>query len=188
MTTKVEKSIVVDVPVRTAYNQWTQFEEFPEFMGGVKQITQVDDKNLHWVGEIGGVEREWDATILRQQPDQEIAWAATGGVTNAGAVYFTPEGADRTAIRLSLEFEPEGFVENVGDKLGIVGRQVEADLSRFKTFIENRGAETGAWRGEVQGGKVRSGTTSGSGATAYPDDVAGGTSDAYTSSERNRTL
>jgi uncharacterized membrane protein len=154
MTTKVEKSVDVDVPVRTAYNQWTQFEEFPEFMGAVKEVRQQGDKNLHWVADIGGVEREWDATILRQVPDQEIAWAATSGATNAGAVFFTSDGPDRTTIRLTLEFEPDGFVESAADKLGIIERQAEADLSRFKTFIENRGAETGGWRGEVPGGRV----------------------------------
>jgi uncharacterized membrane protein len=187
MTTKVEKSVDVDVPVRTAYNQWTQFEEFPEFMGGVKEVRQQGDKNLHWVAEIGGVEREWDATILRQVPDQEIAWAATSGATNAGAVSFTPLGQDRTTIRLSLEFEPEGFVENVGDKLGIVDRQAEADLSRFKTFIENRGAESGAWRGEVAGGQVRAPGAAGTGDTPYPSDVVGGPVDSYTT-DRDRTV
>lgn len=151
MTTKVEKSIEVDAPISTVYNQWTQFEEFPEFMGGIESITQLDDKNLHWVAQIGGVKREWDAKILEQVPDKKIAWAATSGATNAGAVYFAPAGADRTTVRLSLEYEPEGMVENVGDKLGIVATQAEADLKRFKTFIEKRGTETGGWRGAVPG-------------------------------------
>ncbi|MDQ1710390.1 MAG: hypothetical protein QOG49_1775 [Frankiaceae bacterium] len=151
MTTKVEKSIEVDVPVRTAYDQWTQFEEFPEFMGGVKEVKQLGDQRLHWVAQIAGVKREWDANILEQVPDQKVAWAATSGATNAGAVYFTPIGAGRTAVRLVLEYEPEGVVENVGDKLGIVEKQAEADLERFKKFIEKRGTETGAWRGSVPG-------------------------------------
>jgi len=155
MTTKVEKSIEVDVPVNTAYNQWTQFEEFPRFMGGVEEVRQLDDRRVHWVAEVGGVKREWDATILEQVPDQKVAWAATEGATNAGAVYFRPVGADRTMVRLVMEYEPEGLVEQVGDKLNIVERRAEADLERFKEFIEGRGAETGGWRGSVnEGGAV----------------------------------
>src|SRR3712207_95055 len=120
MTTKVEKTIQVDVPVTTAYNQWTQFEDFPQFMGGVQQVQQLDDRNLHWVAEIAGVRREWDATILEQVPDEKIAWAAVEGATNAGAVYFEPAGVDRTFVKLSLEYEPEGLVEKAGDLLNIV--------------------------------------------------------------------
>lgn len=149
MTTTVERTVTVEVPVRTAYNQWTQFEEFPQFMGGVQEVTQVDDSTLHWVAEIGGVRREWEAAILEQVPDQKVAWAATGGATNAGAVHFAPSGPDHTLVTLHLEFEPEGLVEKVGDALGVVERQAEADLQRFKTFIEQRGAETGSWRGQV---------------------------------------
>ncbi|GAA2032485.1 hypothetical protein GCM10009740_23230 [Terrabacter terrae] len=149
MTTKVEKSVEVDVPVRTAYNQWTQFEEFPQFMGGVASVTQVDDTRLHWVAQIAGVRREWDAEVLEQVPDQKVAWAAVGGATNAGAVHFIPNGADRTLVTLHLEFEPEGLVEKAGDVLDVVSRQAEADLAKFKSFIESRGAETGAWRGAV---------------------------------------
>jgi uncharacterized protein YndB with AHSA1/START domain len=151
MSTKVEKSIVVDVPVNAVYNQWTQFEEFPEFMGGVERVTQLDDVRLHWVAEIFGVRREWDATILEQVPDVKIAWAATEGATNAGAVYFAPVGAGQTQVRLSLEFAPEGIVEKVGDMFDVVEKQAEADLERFKAFIEQRGSATGAWRGEVAG-------------------------------------
>ncbi len=149
MTTKVEKSIQVSVPVRTAYNQWTQFAEFPQFMGGVKEVRQLDDQRLHWVAEIAGVKREWDATILEQVPDEKVAWAATGGATNAGAVYFSPVGADQTTVRLSLEYEPEGLVEKAGDKLNIVEKQAQADLEKFKKFIESRSQETGGWRGDV---------------------------------------
>jgi carbon monoxide dehydrogenase subunit G len=149
VTTRVEKSIEVNVPVRVAYNQWTQFEEFPEFMGGVQQVQQLSDTMLHWVAEIAGVKREWDAAILEQVPDQKVAWAATGGVTNAGAVHFRPAGAQRTLVRLSLEYEPEGLVEKVGDFLNVVEKQASADLERFKQFIESRGVETGAWRGSV---------------------------------------
>jgi uncharacterized membrane protein len=147
MTTKVEKSIQVDVPVSTAYNQWTQFEDFPHFMGGVREVRQLDDQRLHWVAEIAGVRREWEAAILEQVPDQKVAWAATGGATNAGAVRFEPAGPGSTIVYLELEYEPEGLVEQVGDKLGIVGRQVTSDLERFKALIEDQGYESGAWRG-----------------------------------------
>ena len=151
MATKVEKSIVVDVPVDTAYNQWTQFEEFPHFMGGISEIRQLDDTRLHWVAEIGGVKREWEARILEQIPNEKVAWAATEGATNAGAVYFAPAGAGQTNVRLELEYEPEGLVETVGDKLGVVERRVQADLEKFKSFIEDAGYATGAWRGAVPG-------------------------------------
>ena len=152
MTTKVEESIQVDVPVSTAYNQWTQFEEFPHFMGGVKEVKQLGDQRLHWVAEIAGVRREWDAAVLEQVPDQKVAWAATGGATNAGAVRFTPAGPAATVVHLTLEYEPEGLVEKAGDALGIVGRQAKSDLARFKEFIEDAGYESGAWRGTVQHG------------------------------------
>jgi hypothetical protein len=152
MSTKVEKSIQVDVPVTTAYNQWTQFEDFPHFMGGVKEVHQHDDQRLHWVAEIAGVRREWEATILEQVPDQKIAWAATEGATNAGAVRFEPVGVGATLVYLSLEYEPEGVVEQVGDKLGIVERQVTSDLQRFKDLIEDAGYASGAWRGSVNEG------------------------------------
>jgi carbon monoxide dehydrogenase subunit G len=152
MTTKVEKSIEVDAPISAVYNQWTQFEEFPEFMGGVQKVEQLDDKTIHWVAEIAGVKREWNATILEQVPDQKIAWAATEGATNAGAVYFAPIGADRTSVRLSLEYEPEGLVEKAGDALSIVAMRAVADLEKFKAFIEARGSATGGWRGTVNEG------------------------------------
>jgi carbon monoxide dehydrogenase subunit G len=149
VTTKVEKSIQVDVPVTTAYNQWTQFEDFPHFMGGVKEVRQLGDDRMHWVAEIGGVRREWDAAVLEQVPDQKVAWAATSGATNAGAVRFQPAGPNSTIVHLELEYEPEGLVEQVGDKLGIVGRQAESDLERFKRLIEDQGYASGAWRGSV---------------------------------------
>ena len=152
MTTKVEKSIVVDVPVSTAYNQWTQFEDFPRFMGGVKSVKQLDDDRLEWVAEIAGVRRRWMARVLEQVPDQKVAWAATEGATNAGAVTFQDVGGGRTSVHLSLEYEPEGLVEKVGDKFNIVENQAEADLDRFKAFIEAEGYETGAWRGSVSEG------------------------------------
>ena len=151
MATTVEKRVLVKVPVTTAYNQWTQFEQFPEFMGGVKQVTQITDDRMHWVAEIAGVKREWDARILEQVPDTKIAWAATEGATNAGAVYFENLGAE-TAIRLVLEYEPETLVERAGDTLGIVEKQAESDLERFKALVESQGGASGAWRGSVNEG------------------------------------
>jgi hypothetical protein len=152
MTTKVEKSLQVDVPLSTAYDQWTQFEDFPHFMGGVKEVRQLDDRRLHWVAEIAGVRREWEASILEQVPDVKVAWAATSGATNAGAVRFEPAGADSTIVYLTLEYEPEGLVEQVGDKLGVVERQVRSDLERFKALVEDQGYASGAWRGSINEG------------------------------------
>jgi len=149
VATRVEKTIEVDVPVRIAYNQWTQFEDFPQFMGGVDAVRQVSDSLTHWIAQIAGVRREWDAAILEQVPDSKVAWAATTGATNAGAVFFQSLGPSRTLVRLNLEYEPEGLVEKVGDFLNVVQRQAEGDLERFKQFIENRGTTTGGWRGAV---------------------------------------
>ena len=149
MATQVEKTIEVDVPVQVAYNQWTQFADFPQFMSGVDEVTQVSDSMTHWVAQIGGVRREWDAAILEQVPDSKVAWAASTGATNAGAVYFQSLGPARTLVRLNLEYEPEGLVEKVGDFLNVVQRQAEGDLERFKQFIESRGTATGGWRGAV---------------------------------------
>ncbi len=156
MTTKVQKTVTVDVPISTAYNQWTQFEDFPQFMGGVTKVEQLDDKRLHWVAEISGVKREWYATILEQRPDEKIAWAATEGATNAGAVSFSSAGPNSTSVTLELEYEPEGIVEKVGDRLNIVEKQAESDLEKFKSFIESQGAESGSWRGEVEGQTIGS--------------------------------
>jgi uncharacterized membrane protein len=145
----IEQSIDVHVPVRTAYNQWTQFETFPHFMDGVESVTQLDDTHLHWVAEIAGVRREWAAEITEQTPDQRVAWRATDGTENAGVVTFHHVSDDTTRVMLQLEFDPEGFVEHAGDALGIVRRRAEGDLERFTSYVEARGAETGAWRGEV---------------------------------------
>ncbi len=145
----VEKSIEVELPVSTVYNQWTQFEEFPQFMEGVESVTQLDDTRLHWVAEIAGARREWDAEIVDQQPDQRIAWRSIDGAGNGGIVTFQPVGPETTQVNLQMEFEPEGLAESIGDKLGFVSKQAEGDLKRFKSFIEDQGVETGAWRGEV---------------------------------------
>jgi hypothetical protein len=152
MTTKVHKRILVNVPVATAYNQWTQFEDFPQFMGGVQSVTQLSDDRLQWVAEIAGVKREWEARILEQVPDRKIAWAATEGATNAGTVLFEDVGGGQTSLTLELEYEPEGLVEKAGDKLHIVEKQAEGDLERFKAFIESEEYATGAWRGSVNRG------------------------------------
>ena len=145
----IEESIEVKVPVRTAYDQWTQFEECPRFMAGVKSVRQLDDTHLHWVADIGGVKREWDAEITEQHPDERVAWRATEGADNAGVVTFHRLDDTTTKVMLQLDFDPDGFVEQVGDKMGIVKSQTKADLDRFKEFIEERGSETGAWRGDV---------------------------------------
>ena len=160
---RIVTEIECDVPVRTCYNQWTQFESFPQFMEGVEQVEQTDDTNLHWVARVGGKRIEWDAKIVAQEPDRLISWASTSGRTNNGMVEFTPLGANKCRIRLVMTYEPEGVVENVGDALGVVKARIEGDLKRFKEFIENRRIETGAWRGEVKGGKVES-TSEASGA------------------------
>jgi uncharacterized membrane protein len=145
----IEKHIDVDVPVRTAYNQWTQFEEFPRFMEGVLEVRQLDDRRLHWRAKIGGQEKTWDAEITEQVPDDRIAWRARSGAPNAGVVTFHRLGDSRTRIMLQLEYEPEGVVETVGDAVGVVTARVEGDLRRFKDFIEAHGRETGGWRGEI---------------------------------------
>ena len=149
MTTQVSTSVMVNVPVSRAYNQWTQFEEFPRFMGGVQSVTQLGDDRLTWVAEIAGVKRQWEARILEQVPDQKVAWAATEGATNAGSVTFEDLGGGQTSVSLFLEYEPEGLVEKAGDAMHVVERQVKADLTRFKEFIESEEYATGAWRGSV---------------------------------------
>lgn len=145
----IEKSITVDVPVRTAYDQWTEFEEFPRFMEGVEEVRQVTDTTLEWKARIGGIERSWSARITEQEPDRRIAWVATEGVNQAGTVAFEPVDGDQTRLTLLMDIEPEDWAEKAGDALGIVERRVEGDLERFKRFIEARGVETGAWRGSV---------------------------------------
>ena len=145
----IEKSIEVNVPVRTAYNQWTQFKEFPRFMEGVKEVNQLDDTRLHWKAAIAGQEKEWDAEITEQTPDQRIAWTSRGGAINGGVVTFHRLSDARSKVMLQLEYAPQGVAENVGDALGVVSLRVQGDLERFKEFIETRGRETGAWRGQV---------------------------------------
>ena len=158
MSTNVEESIEINLPVSTVYDQWTQFEDFPQFMSGVTSVTQLSDDRLEWVAEIGGVRRRWEATIVEQVPPRKIAWAATEGATNAGSVTFRDLGG-RTLVHLSLQYEPEGLAEKVGDKLNVVENRAKGDLGRFKDFVESEGRASGGWRGTVNPGGT-GGTTS----------------------------
>ena len=152
----VKESIEVGVPVSTAYNQWTQFEEFPKFMQGVKSVRQIDDTHLEWVAEVGGERREWQAEIVEQVPDEKLAWRAVDGNGPNGIVTFEPLGEERTLITVEMSYEPDGLKETLGAKLGLDNRQVQEDLRRFKQLVEALGQETGAWRGEVHSGQRRS--------------------------------
>jgi uncharacterized membrane protein len=148
----IESSIEVAVPVSAAYNQWTQFEEFPQFMDGVDEVRQLGDTHLHWIASVGGRRAEWDAKILEQHPDRQISWISEDGKKNRGTVTFESLGENRTLVRLSLGYQAEGFVEAVGSAAGLDRRRVEGDLERFKELIEGRGTETGAWREDVSAG------------------------------------
>ncbi len=145
----VTKSIDVDVPVRTAYNQWTQFEDFSHFMEGVESVQQLDDTHTHWKTKVGGVEREFDAEITEQHPDERVAWRSTSGPDQAGVVTFHRLSDAQTRVTVQMDWDPEGVTEKVGAALNFDDRRVQGDLERFKEFIESRGAETGAWRGDV---------------------------------------
>ena len=146
----IEESIEVEVPVREAYNQWTQFEEFPQFMEGVESIKQTDDTHLHWVTEIAGKREEFDAEITEQTPDQRIAWETKSGAQHAGVVTFHRVDDGKTRIMLQMDIEPDGAVEKAGDALGVPKRRVKGDLENFKKLIESRGSASGEWRGEVE--------------------------------------
>ena len=150
MVETIEKSVEIHVPLRTAYNQWTQFEEFPRFMEGVESVKQLDDTRLHWVANVGGERKEWDARITEQIPDRHIAWRSEGGEFTQGKVSFQPLGSAKTRVTVQLNYEPKAVTEKIGDMLGVVSRRVEGDLERFKDFIESRGHETGGWRGTVR--------------------------------------
>lgn len=148
----VTEHVEVSVPVRTAYDQWTQFEDFPHFMEGVKEVRQISDTLTRWATEIQGVDREFDATILEQEPDVVVAWASVDGTLHAGRVTFEPLGPGSTRVTAHIEWKPESFVEKVGAAVGADDRQVKKDLHKFKEFIESRRTETGAWRGTVRDG------------------------------------
>jgi ribosome-associated toxin RatA of RatAB toxin-antitoxin module len=145
----IQDSIDVAVPVTTAYNQWTQFESFPAFMSGVERVHQISDTKTHWKTNVAGVQREFDAEITEQHPDERIAWRTVDGPHHAGVVTFHRLDDRRTRVTLQMEFEPEGLAEKAGAALGVVGYQAKSDLSRFKEFIEREGTPTGAWRGDV---------------------------------------
>jgi uncharacterized membrane protein len=162
------ESIEVEVPLSTAYNQWTQFEDFPKFMAGVLEVRQLDDTHLHWRAEIGGKEEQWTAEITQQVPDRLIAWRSTSGARNDGVVTFRRLADDRTAIELRIHYEPRGWVEVLGDAMGAVSMRAQGNLQRFKEFLEARGRETGAWRGSVSDGA----STGSSGAGAASGSVA----------------
>jgi uncharacterized membrane protein len=147
---QIIETVDVDVPVRTAYDQWTQFESFPMFMEGVEKVEQLDDTTLRWTAEIAGQKRTWKARITEQTPDQRIAWTSIEGARNAGVVTFHHLDDRKTRVTLQLDVDPEGPVENIGDALGFVQRRAKGDMERFKEFIESRGSETGAWRGTVK--------------------------------------
>lgn len=151
----IEESIEVEAPISTVYNQWTQFESFPEFMEGVEEVRQVDDKRLHWVASIAGQRHEWDAEIIEQVPDQRISWRAIIGMPNEGAVLFHPIDPQRTRVTVRLGYEPDGMLERMGNALGLASARVKGDMGRFKQFIESRAHETGAWRGEIERGEAR---------------------------------
>lgn len=181
---RVERTIEVNVPVRTAYNQWTQFESFPHFMEGVEEVRQLDDQRLHWRAKVGPKVEEWDAVIREQVPDEKIIWQNTTGAMNAGMVKFDPLGAAMTRVHLEMSYDPEGFLENVGDKLGFFSRRVEGDLQRFKEFIESRGNESGAWRGTIENERVPGGHTRGSMDAGEGRDTSPGDRDDGTRFER----
>ena len=152
---RIEKDIVVDVPVTVAYDQWTQFESFPEFMDGVEEVRQIDDTHLHWRAKVAGHEVEWDAVITEQLPDERVAWKATDGKANAGVVTFHRISDESSRVMVQIEHESEGVMEKVGSALGADKREVKNSLQRFKELVERRRGATGAWRGEVEGGDVQ---------------------------------
>ena len=151
----IKESIDVHARVSTAYNQWTQFEQFPQFMDGIESVSQIDDTHLRWAADVGGARREWDAEIVEQIPERKIAWRATSGNGPNGLVTFEELGPEATLITVEMSYEPEGLMEQLGAKVGLDSRQVASDLKRFKQLVETTGAETGAWRGEVHAGERR---------------------------------
>ena len=151
----VTKSIDINVPIRSAYDQWTQFEEFPRFMEGVKSVTQTDDLHLHWVAEIAGQRKEWDAEITEQHPEERVAWKSTSGAQNAGVVTFHRIDDNTTRVTVQMDVDPDGPIETIGDWAGLLDRRVQGDLERFRDFIQGRGEATGAWRGNVESPSAR---------------------------------
>ncbi len=152
---RIEKNIEVNVPVRTCYDQWTQFESFPSFMAGVIAVQQLTDKTLRWVAEVGGERKDWNAEIVEQKPNEVISWRSTSGALNNGSVTFTPLASDKCRVTLIVTYEPEGAKEKLGDLLGVLSARISADLQRFKEFIEGRRVATGSWRGEIHESQVK---------------------------------
>ena len=164
MTNKIENGVDVKVPVTTAYNQWTQFEEFPRFMRHVESVRQIDDKRLHWRVRLGGKVREFNAEIVEQIPDKRIAWKSTDGARHSGVVTFHRLDATRCRVMLQMEYDPDGVIEKVGTFAGVPGMEIEKDMARFVEFVEKRQTETGAWRGTIQNKDDRGSTNFGAGA------------------------
>ncbi|MDX6436646.1 MAG: hypothetical protein QOK34_1480 [Gaiellaceae bacterium] len=150
----IDESIEVNVPVSTAYNQWTQFEDFPLFMEGVDHVQQLDDTRLHWAATVAGKTNEWDAKILEQHADKQISWISEDGKKTRGTVSFEKVGEDKTLVRLSMSYQADPL-EAVGSVAGLDARRIKGDLGRFKELIESRGTESGAWRGEVSAGQKK---------------------------------
>jgi uncharacterized membrane protein len=155
MRSTVEKSVEINVPIGAVYNQWTQFETFPQFMEGVEEVRQIDDKHLHWKAKVGAQTKEWDAEIVEQTPERRISWRSTQGAHNEGVVDFLPMDGGRTKLTAIITYEPDNLMESAGDVLGFMSRRVQGDLVRFRDFIEQLGGDaTGAWRGEIHEGRV----------------------------------
>lgn len=146
----IEESVDVQVPVRTAYDQWTQFEQFPSFMESVDQVQQEDDKHLRWVASIAGDRREWRAEITEQHPDHRVAWKALDAAGPHGVVTFHKLSDDETRVMVQMDYEPEGAKESLGSALGLDSHSVKRDLNSFKELIEQQGSASGAWRGNVE--------------------------------------
>jgi uncharacterized membrane protein len=154
MMSTIEQSVEVAVPVQTAYNQWTQFEDFPLFMDGIEDVQQLEETRLHWVAKVAGRSAEWDAKILEQDPDRQISWISEDGKKTRGTVTFEPIDESRTLVRLSMSYQAEGPAEALGSAVGIDARRIRGDLERFKELIEGRDSESGAWRGEISAGNT----------------------------------
>lgn len=172
---RADGTIEVNVPIRVAYDQWTQFESFPKFMEGVEEVRQLDAKRLHWKASVGGKSEEWDAEIVEQEPDRVIAWRSIGGIANSGRVAFEPLGPGTARVLVTMDYEPSGPIGGLGDAFGMDDRRVQGDLERFKQFVESRGDTTGGWRGEVHRGAVEGAVVEGSEkvdtGTAVPADT-----------------
>ena len=173
---RIQKEFEISVPVRAAYDQWTQFEEFPRFMDGVEEVVQTDNTHLHWRVSVAGKQKEWDAEITEQVPDRVIAWRSVSGTPNAGQVRFEPIAQDRTRILFAMEYQPETAVEKAGDAVGVLSRKVDKTVEDFKEFIEQRGRETGGWRGEVHHGELRDKTAERMGTSGNQSGTSSGSS------------